>query len=55
VNFFSLKKWEPAPVASTVIPALSQEAEIKKLTVRSQPQANSSQDLIWKKTFTKKG
>jgi hypothetical protein len=32
-----------------------QEAEIRRIMVRSQPQANSSQDPILKKPFTKKG
>jgi hypothetical protein len=33
----------------------TQEAETRRITVRSQPQANSSQDTILKKPFTKKG
>jgi hypothetical protein len=37
-----------------VIPA-SQEAEIRKITVQSQPWANSSQDLIFEKINHKKG
>jgi hypothetical protein len=32
----------------------TQEAEIRRIVVQSQPQANSSQDPISKKTFTKK-
>jgi hypothetical protein len=33
----------------------TQEAEIRKMEIQSQPQANSSQDPILKKLITKKG
>jgi hypothetical protein len=37
-----------------VIPA-TQEAEIRRISVRSQPRENSSRDPVSKKPFTKKG
>jgi hypothetical protein len=43
-----------APVAYTYKPSYS-EAEIRKITVPSQPQANNLQDPIQKKPITKKG
>jgi hypothetical protein len=33
----------------------NQEAEIRRITVQSQPRKNSSQDSVVKKPFTKKG
>jgi hypothetical protein len=51
----SLKKdyYSQVPVAHPVILA-TQEAEIRRITVQSQSQQNSSQDPILKKTHPKK-
>jgi hypothetical protein len=49
----SLKKQSQAPLPMPVIPA-TQEAESRRIMVRSRPWGNSSRDPISTKPFTKK-